>query len=232
MANPHLPISIAQSLANYGSIPALHDMTTPYNPALSQQHHQSLQQQQQQQQHSQQQQQPQHSQQQQQPQQQQQQQPSAQQDIRPIDNFRYSSHQDQTTLVLGVITYLERLENEIIEMKDFINLGFKRIETIGQPDGGIAATIEGMRLQHRNWNRAHVTELDEPFRLLPRFTGDYPTDIPTTGEVLREASHKVIDHILDLYDIPFVPTMFLVEKKMLYLRFLGANRVAMHRILD
>lgn len=106
-----------------------------------------------------------------------------------------------------------------------------------------------MRLQHRNWNRAHVTELDEPFRILPRFTGDYPTDVPTTGEVLRVASRmlldrqlglltnrlgidKVIDHILDLYDIPFVPTMFLVEKKMLYLRFLGANRVAMHRILD
>lgn len=45
-----------------------------------------------------------------------------------------------------------------------------------------------MRLQHRNWNSAHVTELDEPFRILPRLTGDYPTDIPSTGEVLREAS--------------------------------------------
>lgn len=42
----------------------------------------------------------------------------------------------------------------------------------------------------------------------------------------------MIDHILDVYDIPFVPTMFLVEKKMLYLRFLGANRAVMHRILD
>lgn len=41
-----------------------------------------------------------------------------------------------------------------------------------------------------------------------------------------------MDHILDLYEIPFVPTMFLGEKKMLYLRFLGAGRVVMHRILD
>ncbi|KAA8912894.1 hypothetical protein FN846DRAFT_903252 [Sphaerosporella brunnea] len=152
-----------------------------------------------------------------------------QSEVRPIDSYQYTAHHDQTTLVLGVMNYLERLENEIAEMKDFINLGFKRIETIGQTDGGIAATIEE---HHRNWNCAHVTELDENFRLLPRLSGDYPSDIPTTGEVLREASHKVIDHILDQYDIPFVPTMFLVEKKMLYLRFLGANRVVMHRILD
>lgn len=42
----------------------------------------------------------------------------------------------------------------------------------------------------------------------------------------------VVDRALDVYDVPFVPTMFLVEKKMLYLKFLGANRVVMHRILD
>lgn len=50
--------------------------------------------------------------------------------------------------------------------------------------------------------------------------------------MLTNPIDKAIDHLLDLYDIPFVPTMFLVEKKMLYLRFLGANRVVMHRILD
>jgi len=186
-------------------------MATPFNPTLAQQQQRHEQQQQQQQQ--------------QQPQ-------SGNPEVRPIDRFRYTAHQDQATLVLGVLAYLERVENEIVEMKDFINLGFKRIETIGQPGGGMAATIEDMRLQHRNWNGAHVTELDEPFRILPRFTGDYPSDIPATGEDLRGASHKVVDHILDLYDIPFVPTMFLLEKKMLYLRFLGANRVVMHRILD
>jgi len=30
----------------------------------------------------------------------------------------------------------------------------------------------------------------------------------------------------------FAVAMFLIEKKMLYLRFLGANRIVMHRILD
>jgi hypothetical protein len=74
----------------------------------------------------------------------QQQRPQAQNqsEHRPIDSFQYTAHQDQTTLVLGVMNYLERLEGEIAEMKDFINLGFKRIETIGQEEGGIAASIE------------------------------------------------------------------------------------------
>lgn len=43
---------------------------------------------------------------------------------------------------------------------------------------------------------------------------------------------KEIDYLLDRYDLPFIPTMFLLEKKIIYLHFLGANRVVMHRILD
>lgn len=38
--------------------------------------------------------------------------------------------------------------------------------------------------------------------------------------------------LLNLYDIPYVSTMFLYEKKELYLRFIGASRVLMHRVLD
>lgn len=38
--------------------------------------------------------------------------------------------------------------------------------------------------------------------------------------------------LLDLYDLPFVPTMFLFEKKATYLRFVGASRALMHRVLD
>jgi hypothetical protein len=41
-----------------------------------------------------------------------------------------------------------------------------------------------------------------------------------------------IDWLLDLYELPFVPSMFLGEKKIVYLNFLGANRIVMHRILD
>ena len=66
-----------------------------------------------------------------------------QQSDRPINAFQYTAHQDQTTLVLGVISYLDRLEKEMSEMREFVNLGFRRIESIGQPEyGGVAAAIE------------------------------------------------------------------------------------------
>lgn len=38
--------------------------------------------------------------------------------------------------------------------------------------------------------------------------------------------------LLDAYDLPFIPTMFLHEKKAIYLRFVGASRALMHRVLD
>ncbi len=41
-----------------------------------------------------------------------------------------------------------------------------------------------------------------------------------------------ITRLLDAYDVPFVPTMFLYEKKAIYLRFIGASRALMHRVLD
>ncbi len=43
---------------------------------------------------------------------------------------------------------------------------------------------------------------------------------------------KGVADLLDLYDLPFVPTMFLYEKKAIYLRFVGASRALMHRVLD
>lgn len=41
-----------------------------------------------------------------------------------------------------------------------------------------------------------------------------------------------VDVLLDGHGIPFLPNMFLPEKKGLYLMFLGANRMVMHRVLD
>lgn len=41
-----------------------------------------------------------------------------------------------------------------------------------------------------------------------------------------------MDKILNEYDIPAFTDMFLYEKKAAYLRFVGANRVLMHAVLD
>lgn len=107
-------------------------------------------------------------------------------------------------------------------------------------------------------NKFHVTELVEPFQILPMSSGEYPKGVPCLGEHLKSMSRewspllfivedtswrgaerglvwvldKEIDWLLDLYELPFVPSMFLGEKKIVYLNFLGANRVVMYRILD
>ena len=38
--------------------------------------------------------------------------------------------------------------------------------------------------------------------------------------------------LLQLYEVPYIANTFLFEKKLLYLRFVGANKSLMHQILD
>ena len=105
------------------------------------------------------------------------------------------------------------------------------------------------RLRIRKENRAK-TELDESLLALPTLEGRFPDEheIPQTGQEIRRLSRmsiiptsqlvaniqadKQIGILLDLYDISFVPSTFLHEKKATYLRFVGAGRALMHRVLD
>jgi hypothetical protein len=41
-----------------------------------------------------------------------------------------------------------------------------------------------------------------------------------------------MDSVLHAYDLPLLPTMFLFEKKLLFMQFLGLSEVLMHEILD
>jgi hypothetical protein len=38
--------------------------------------------------------------------------------------------------------------------------------------------------------------------------------------------------LLDLYNLPFTADMFLHDKKLAYLRFVGASQALMHLVLD
>ncbi|KAI9873909.1 MAG: hypothetical protein M1830_010413 [Pleopsidium flavum] len=131
---------------------------------------------------------------------------------------------------MGILTHLDVLAKECENMRTFIKTGFG--------EGNDYATegrmeIEKTRLELRNWNRTHVTELDETLKPLPRFDdGEVPSSAPTTGRMVQWLDHRRIADLLDLYDLPFVPTMFLYEKKAIYLRFVGASRALMHRVLD
>lgn len=139
-----------------------------------------------------------------------------------LDSLQYNQHQDQTTLVFGVLNYMERLEREIRDMREFVNLGFRQLNDMGEHDTSLAARVEkyvffssssltavrgsvknectwsriltwySNRLQARNWNRINVTELDEPFKTLPTSNGDFPSDIPGSGATLRDSPRKSI----------------------------------------
>lgn len=63
--------------------------------------------------------------------------------IAPIDQFQFSVHQEQTTLVLGVLNYLERLEREVADMREFVKLGFRQDDSVmGDMGGGLAGRLE------------------------------------------------------------------------------------------
>lgn len=47
------------------------------------------------------------------------------------------------------------------------------------------------RLELRNWNRTHVTELDEILQPLPRLDdGEIPRDAPSTGRMVQWLDRK------------------------------------------
>jgi len=47
------------------------------------------------------------------------------------------------------------------------------------------------RLELRNWNRRHVTELDEILQPLPRLDyGELPRDAPSTGRMVQRLDRK------------------------------------------
>lgn len=55
---------------------------------------------------------------------------------------------------------------------------------------------------------------------------------PATGRVIRGLDHNGMNQLLQLYDVPYVANMFLFEKKLVYLRFVGASKTLMHKVLD
>ncbi|KAK6543060.1 hypothetical protein TWF694_006986 [Orbilia ellipsospora] len=141
-----------------------------------------------------------------------------------VDQF--ATVQEETTLSLGLMSHLDNLEKQVSEMKRFIATGFTGRDHLRSFD------IERQRLYARNYNYQNITEINEPFEMLLRSCGDYPARFPVNGVELKSFSHEEMDALLDEYDLPFNPAMFLHEKQLVYLRFIGANRAIMHRVVD
>ncbi|KAK6505120.1 hypothetical protein TWF481_007042 [Arthrobotrys musiformis] len=141
-----------------------------------------------------------------------------------IDQF--STMQEETTLSLGIMSHLENLEKQISEMRRFVSAGFAGRDHVRGLD------VERQRLASRNYNFQNVTEVNEPFKMLLNSAGAYPSRCPVNGVELKSLNHEEMDALLDDYDLPFSPALFLHEKQLIYLRFVGANRAVMHRVVD
>ncbi|KIW00267.1 uncharacterized protein PV09_08157 [Verruconis gallopava] len=90
--------------------------------------------------------------------------------------------------------------------------------------------IEKERSQARAFNST-ITSVKTPLASMASKRSP-PFEVPKTGEEIRELNTQRIQALLDFFDIPFVTTMFLHDKKLLYLNFLGANGTLKHLVLD
>ncbi|TKA62691.1 hypothetical protein B0A49_09115 [Cryomyces minteri] len=145
--------------------------------------------------------------------------------------WKYAARAEQSTVVMGMLSYIERLTRDCDSMREFLCRGYGEVGC-----GREAAALEATRLQKRNKNSA-VTELAKklsPLSLPASTTVERESSpcVPKNGQEIKDLDQQATNVLLDLYDIPFVPTMFLYEKKALYLRFIGASRALMHRVLD
>lgn len=51
-------------------------------------------------------------------------------------------------------------------------------------------------------------------------------------KLITYTTAQIIQSLLTFYEIPFTSTMFLPDKKLLYLRFIGASGTLCHLVLD
>jgi hypothetical protein len=78
-----------------------------------------------------------------------------------------------------------------------------------------------------------ITHLNQHFQMLAgHMHPSHWTEVPRTGLQIRDMNQREISTLLDRYGVPYVNTMFLHEKKALYMKFLGCNAAFMHRVLD
>ncbi|KAK7548024.1 hypothetical protein IWX50DRAFT_705357 [Phyllosticta citricarpa] len=149
-----------------------------------------------------------------------------------LEQWKFRIMNDQTTLSLGTLSHIERLQAELDNLKRFVTSGF------AQAKDGMDRDLESKRLELRNMN-AGTTELTEPLNALPTSMRkdsvgkfDVPPIAPLNGDEIRALDNNAVVVLLETYKLPFDHEMFLFQKKEVYLKFIGACRELMHKVLD
>ncbi|GME39324.1 hypothetical protein GTA08_BOTSDO08013 [Neofusicoccum parvum] len=134
----------------------------------------------------------------------------------------------RSALAVGMQGHVERMRRECDGLS----------ELVGRESGGGGGGELERRRQEKRGRNFGVAEMEERLEALPRAlqreTGveAVPWDVPLNGAGIRNLDHDSISTLLNVYGISFQADMFLAQKKELYLRFIGANRALMHRVLD
>ncbi|KAI4795690.1 hypothetical protein E4T44_12278 [Aureobasidium sp. EXF-8845] len=141
-----------------------------------------------------------------------------------VDALTFGARGDVNTAVLGMLGFAERIFKDCEAMREFLRNGFKTDEE---------DEVERIRQEKRTINHKAST-LEDGFEMLPLpdAKSEEETAVPITGQEIRDLDDEKTSALLELYGIPSTADMFLHDKKMAYLRFVGASRALMHLVLD
>ncbi|MCJ1404269.1 hypothetical protein MMC11_007494 [Xylographa trunciseda] len=144
------------------------------------------------------------------------------------ETFLAASRSHETSTSISIADQVSQIKEAVSSLQTFISHAFSAAE-----NDPARKDVERARHTARQHNHT-LTELHEFLTPLPFHAGALPSAVapPITGDELRRMNHAALDALLDAYDVAFSPGMFLWEKKGLYLRFVGAGRGLMHRVLD
>ncbi|MCJ1376925.1 hypothetical protein MMC17_000015 [Xylographa soralifera] len=144
------------------------------------------------------------------------------------DTFLPASRSPETSTSISISNQVQQIQEAVSSLQKYLSQAFSSAEA-----DSARTDVESARHTARQHNHT-LTELHEFLTPLPVHAGALRSAIPLpiTGAELRRLDHAALDALLDAFDVAFSPGMFLWEKKGLYLRFVGAGRGLMHRVLD
>ncbi|KAL1302343.1 hypothetical protein AAFC00_002750 [Neodothiora populina] len=148
-----------------------------------------------------------------------------------------------TTAHIMTLARLGRLDSDISDVKDGIRKMLLLAYSASDGDGSSEEEeLERARQEIRARNNAIKDISIRIAPLPPDITSDDtapsgntlpdPTTWPDTAQDFRTLDQETTEKLLEAYNIPYTQTMFLHEKKVLLLRFLGVNRGLMREVLD
>ncbi|KAI4725394.1 hypothetical protein E4T49_06873 [Aureobasidium sp. EXF-10728] len=145
-------------------------------------------------------------------------------ELTDFDTMAFEARNDVNTAVLGMFGFAERLSRDCEAMREFLRRGFR---------SGDESEVERVRQEKRAVNHKACT-LEDGLEMLPLpdSKAEEEVTVPVTGQDIRDLDDEKTIALLELYGIPLTTDMFLHDKKLAYLRFVGASRSLMHLVLD